>query len=195
MSPQSPTASQSQTVPQNPSATQPGAPQPATPETQGANPGNAQSPAAGRAVSVEDELQLTNEQKAKLQPIIQEEMRQIQVVRDDPSMPMDQKRAKILQIKQTEFPKIQAILTPEQQKKLADMQMRAQQQAGQAGSSSASPSSSPSAAPSAPSASPGASPGASPSGNPTTPDASQPGSSQPGAPSAPPQSSSPQVPH
>src|SRR5215813_6053693 len=123
MPPQSPSASQSQTVPQSPSATQPGAPQAATPETQGANPGSAQAPAAGRAVSVEDELQLTNEQKAKLQPIIQEEMTQINAVRTDNTLSVDQKRAKIQQIKQTEFPKIQAILTPEQQKKLADMQM------------------------------------------------------------------------
>jgi Spy/CpxP family protein refolding chaperone len=71
-----------------------------------------------------------------LQPIIQEEMGQIEAVRNDTSMSMDQKVAKVRQIKQTEFPKIQAVLTPEQQKKLADIQERAKQQgAGQAGSS------------------------------------------------------------
>jgi Spy/CpxP family protein refolding chaperone len=79
-------------------------------------------------------LQLTDAQKAKLQPIIQEEMSQIQAVRNDNSLTMDQKVAKVREIKQTEFPKIQAVLTPEQQKKLADMQQRARQQgAGQAG--------------------------------------------------------------
>src|SRR5438094_10249899 len=113
MSPQTPTASQSQTVPQTPSATQPGAPQAATPETQGAGAGNAQAPAAGRSASVEDELQLTAEQKTKLQPIIQEEMSQIEAVRADTTMSVDQKRAKIMEIKQTQFPKIQAVLTPE----------------------------------------------------------------------------------
>lgn len=86
--------------------------------------------------SVEDELQLTDAQKAKLQPIIQEEMGQIEAVRNDTSLSMDQKVAKVRQIKQTEFPKIQAVLTPEQQKKLADMQERARQNAAQGGSQS-----------------------------------------------------------
>jgi periplasmic protein CpxP/Spy len=181
MSPQSPTASQAQTVTQSPAVSQPGTPQAATPETQGAPGGSGQAPAAGRSTSVEDELQLTAEQKAKLQPIIQEEMTQIDAVRSDASLSVDQKRAKIVQIKQTEFPKIQAVLTPEQQKKLADMQQRAQQQEG--GASSAAPASSPSAAP-------GGSTGASPS-SPATPDASQPNSSQPGAPGSSPQTASP----
>lgn len=58
-------------------------------------------------------------------------MSQIETVRNDQSMTMDQKVAKVRQIKQTEFPKIQAVLTPEQQKKLADMQERARQQSQQ----------------------------------------------------------------
>jgi Spy/CpxP family protein refolding chaperone len=60
-------------------------------------------------------------------------MSQIEAVRNDQNMTMDQKVAKVRQIKQTEFPKIQAVLTPEQQKKLADMQERARQQAQQNG--------------------------------------------------------------
>jgi len=186
-------------VPQSPATSQPGTPQAATPETQGAPGGSGQAPAAGRATSVEDELQLTSEQKAKLQPIIQEEMTQINAVRSDTTLSTDQKREKIMQIKQTQFPKIQAVLTPEQQKKLADMQMRAQQQAGGSSASpssspsSASPSSSPSSASpsSSPSAVPGASTGASPSSTPGMPDASQPNSSQPGAPGSSPQTASP----
>ena len=75
-------------------------------------------------------MQLTDAQKAKLQPIIQEEMSQIEAVRNDSTMTMDQKVEKVRQIKQTEFPKIQAVLTPEQQKKLAEMQERARQQQG-----------------------------------------------------------------
>jgi len=51
-------------------------------------------------------------------------------VRNDSTLTMDQKVEKVRQIKQTEFPKIQAVLTPEQQKKLADMQERARQQQG-----------------------------------------------------------------
>jgi periplasmic protein CpxP/Spy len=137
-------------TPSQPSAQSPGAPeaQPGTPSqnppqsqsthpsenpTQGppaatTNPG--QDQAAGRATSVEDELQLTEEQKAKLQPILQEEMRQIMAVRSDTSLSTEEKRAKIDQIRQTEFPKIQAILTPEQQQKLAELQRRARQEQG-----------------------------------------------------------------
>jgi Spy/CpxP family protein refolding chaperone len=83
---------------------------------------------ANQPGSVEDELKLTPEQKAKLQPIIQDEMTQIRAVRDDSSINMDQKMAKVDEIKKASFPKIQAVLTPEQQKKLADMQEHARQQ-------------------------------------------------------------------
>jgi len=87
-----------------------------------------QSQSGNQPGSVEDELKLTPEQKAKLQPIIQDEMTQIRAVRDDSTLNMDQKMAKVDEIKKTSFPKIQAVLTPEQQKKLADMQEHARQQ-------------------------------------------------------------------
>ena len=94
---------------------------------------------------MEDELQLTPEQKAKLQPILQEEMSQIMAARNDTSLTTEQKRAKIEQIRQTEFPKIEAILTPEQRQKLADMQQKARQQQGmgQSGAPESRPNSSP----------------------------------------------------
>jgi hypothetical protein len=82
--------------------------------------------------SVEEALQLTNDQKAKLQPIIQEEMSQIEAVRNDSTLSMDQKVAKVRQIKQAEFPKIQAVLTPEQNRKLEQMQRDAAQRQGSA---------------------------------------------------------------
>jgi Spy/CpxP family protein refolding chaperone len=58
-------------------------------------------------------------------------MDQLNAVNQDSSLSTDQKRAKAQQIKQTAFPKIQAVLTPEQQKKLSEMQQRARQQQGQ----------------------------------------------------------------
>jgi protein CpxP len=94
----------------------------------GSTTSSGQGQAAGRSSSVEDELQLTEDQKAKLQPIIQDEMIQIDAVRTDNSLSMEQKQAKVSQIKKDHFPKIEAILTPEQRKKLADMQERARQQ-------------------------------------------------------------------
>src|SRR5690348_12465731 len=94
-----------------------------------ATPGQAGANAPqGHPGSVEEALQLTPEQKSKLQPIIQEEVTQINSVRNDASLSMDQKRSKIEEIKKTSFPKILAVLTPEQQKKLADMQQQARQQ-------------------------------------------------------------------
>lgn len=116
------------------SSTSPNSPQ-GTPSagTQAAPPsGSASSAPQGQGGSqpgsVEDELKLTPDQKAKLQPIIQDEMTQIRAVRDDNSLNMDQKMAKVDEIKKISFPKIQAVLTPEQQKKLADMQQRARSQ-------------------------------------------------------------------
>jgi len=126
MSPQSQTGSQAGSAPQSssPNSSQTG------PGAQGGSSATAPQGQAAGPRSVEDELQLTDAQKAKLQPIIQEEMSQIEAVRNDSTLTMDQKVEKVRQIKQTEFPKIQAVLTPEQQKKLADMQERARQQQG-----------------------------------------------------------------
>jgi len=126
MSPQSQTGSQAGSAPQSssPNSSQTG------PGAQGGSSATAPQGQAAGPRSVEDELQLTDAQKAKLQPIIQEEMNQIEAVRNDSTLTMDQKVEKVRQIKQTEFPKIQAVLTPEQQKKLADMQERARQQQG-----------------------------------------------------------------
>src|SRR5947209_8002853 len=118
------TTSQSSTTSQTTSQPSQSSPN-ATPGQAGAN-----APQAHPS-SVEEELQLTADQKAKLQPIIQDEVTQINAVRNDASMSMDQKRAKVEEIKKTSFPKILAVLTPEQQKKLSDMQQRARQQAQQ----------------------------------------------------------------
>jgi periplasmic protein CpxP/Spy len=124
-------SSGSQTMGQQPQSSSPAA-----------TPGQAGSNAPqGHPGSVEEELQLTPDQKSKLQPIIQEEVDQINQVRNDASLSMDQKRAKVQQIKQTSFPKILAVLTPEQQKKLSDMQQRARAQAQQQQQMNQSPSS------------------------------------------------------
>jgi Spy/CpxP family protein refolding chaperone len=80
--------------------------------------------------TVEDALGLTADQKAKLQPIIDDEVKQINAVRDDNSLTMEQKQTKVDQIRQSGFPKIQAILTPEQRQKLADMQAQRTHQQG-----------------------------------------------------------------
>ena len=113
--------------PANPPQGTPGAGTQAAPPS-GSTSAAPQAQSGNQPGSVEDELKLTPDQKAKLQPIIQDEMTQIRAVRDDSSLSMDQKMAKVDEIKKTSFPKIQAVLTPEQQKKLADMQQRAREQ-------------------------------------------------------------------
>ena len=73
-------------------------------------------------------MNLTDEQNAKLQPIIQDENRQMEALRNDTSMTQEQKIAKANEVRQNASPKIKAILTPEQLQKLADLQQKARQQ-------------------------------------------------------------------
>jgi Spy/CpxP family protein refolding chaperone len=80
-------------------------------------------------------LNLTDEQKAKLQPIFQDEERQIRAVRNDNSLSQDQKREKIKQIHEANRPEIEAVLTPEQKQKLAQIKAEhKQKRSGDTGS-------------------------------------------------------------
>ena len=82
--------------------------------------------------SVEDELNLTQDQKQKIAEVVDDENKQISTVRNDTSMNMEQKQQKVMQIRQEGAPRIKAILTPDQLQKLASIQqrMRDQQQGG-----------------------------------------------------------------
>ena len=108
----------SQTMPSQTAPGQPGA-------TSQAAPTNPQSQAqAGE----DNPLNLTDEQKAKLRPILQEENQQLDTLQNNTSMTQEQKMAKANEIRQNASPKIRAILTQEQLQKLADMQKAKQQQ-------------------------------------------------------------------
>jgi len=85
----------------------------------GAGSQNSQTPSHSED---DNPLNLTDEQKAKLRPIIADENQQMEAVRNDSSLSTDQKVAKANQIRETASPKIKAVLTPEQLQKLADMQ-------------------------------------------------------------------------
>jgi Spy/CpxP family protein refolding chaperone len=110
-------------------------------------PSQGASSSQGGAGSVEDELQLTQDQKQKIATVVDDENKQISAVRDNNSMTMEQKQQKVMQIRQEGSPRIKAILSPEQLQKLAAIQqrMRDQQQggSGQTGSQSGPQSSSP----------------------------------------------------
>lgn len=67
------------------------------------------------------ELNLTDDQRAKIKPILQDEFNQLKAVGDDASLSSDQKIAKAKEIHAKAKSEIQPILTPEQQTKLATM--------------------------------------------------------------------------
>lgn len=79
-------------------------------------------------------MQLTPDQKVKIASIVDDENKQIEAVRNDSSMSLEQKQQKVMQIRQEGSPKIKAILTPEQLQKLTAIQQRMRQEQQQGGS-------------------------------------------------------------
>jgi Spy/CpxP family protein refolding chaperone len=67
------------------------------------------------------ELNLTDDQKTQLKPVLQGEFKQLKAVNDDASLSADQKQSKMTEIHEGAKSQINSILTPEQQKKLAEM--------------------------------------------------------------------------
>ncbi len=116
--------------------------QPAAPSQSGASAqsGAGQAQAHAQSQGEEDNpLNLTDEQKAKLRPIVADETQQLDAVRNDSSLSTEQKVQKANQIRENASPKIKAVLTPEQLQKLADMQQKARQQQGSPSSESQKP--------------------------------------------------------
>jgi periplasmic protein CpxP/Spy len=75
----------------------------------------------GRLEWLSKELDLTDDQKGKLKPILDDEGKQMQAVREDASLSQDQKHDKMKQIHGTTNSQINDILTPDQQKKFAQL--------------------------------------------------------------------------
>jgi periplasmic protein CpxP/Spy len=69
-----------------------------------------------------DKLNLTDDQKTKLKPILQDQMDQMKTVREDTSLTPEQKRAKMKSTHASFNEQINAVLTPEQQAKYKEMQ-------------------------------------------------------------------------
>lgn len=147
----SPEPPQSEPSQQNPAATPAPETQPSSPGTpmssgQGTAPGQSPSNSTGQTAppaatqssnqtkSIDEELQLTPDQKQKIASVVDDENKQISAVRDDSSMSMEQKQQKVLAIRQAGTPKIKAILTPDQLQKLAAIQQRMREQNGQGAS-------------------------------------------------------------
>ena len=75
-------------------------------------------------------LNLTEDQKKQLKPILAGEFKQMRAVGEDASLTQDQKREKMKQIHETSRPQVQAILTPAQQQKFAQMKEEAKERRG-----------------------------------------------------------------
>jgi periplasmic protein CpxP/Spy len=67
------------------------------------------------------QLNLTDDQKAKVKPILDDQGKQMRAVREDTSLSQEQKRDKMKEIHEKTDSQINDILTPEQQKKFADL--------------------------------------------------------------------------
>lgn len=126
-----PAAAQSPaTNPQTQSTPAQTAPAPPPSVQQSAPAGTNQNGAQSQA-NDDNPLNLTDDQKAKLRPIIMEENQQMEALRSDNSLSQEQKIDKANQVRAAASPKIKAILTPEQLQKLAQLQqerVREQQQ-------------------------------------------------------------------
>jgi protein CpxP len=68
-----------------------------------------------------EKLKLTDDQKAKLRPILQDQEKQLKAVHDDSSLSQEQKIAKKKAIHESFHEQINAELTPEQQAKFKEM--------------------------------------------------------------------------
>lgn len=86
------------------------------------------------------ELNLTDSQKAQVKPILDEQSKQMRATQEDTSLTQEQKHEKMKQIHQTTHSQINGILTPEQQRKFAEMK---EQHKGQREGSKESPSEQP----------------------------------------------------
>jgi Spy/CpxP family protein refolding chaperone len=74
-----------------------------------------------RLMKMERSLNLTEEQKTKIRPILDEESAKIKAMRDESSLTREQKRAKVKEIHSATYEQVKPILTAEQQQKHDEM--------------------------------------------------------------------------
>jgi len=93
-------------------------------------PGRGGQGGQGRLQQLAAQLSLTDDQKAKITPILQDEVQQIQQVRADTDLARREQFAKIRKIRQNADKQIRPLLTPEQQKQLDEMRKEARERRG-----------------------------------------------------------------
>jgi len=92
----------------------------ADPPTQTVTPGSHQ----GQGTWIEKALSLTDSQKAQLKPILASIRQQMIAIRTDSTLTDDQKRQKMMVVRDTYKPQIDQILTPAQLQLLAALRMK-----------------------------------------------------------------------
>lgn len=93
-------------------------------------PGRGGQGGQGRLQQLAAQLSLTDDQKAKIAPILQDEVQQIQQLRADTNLTRREQFAKIRKIRQNADKQIRPLLTPEQQKQLDEMRKEARERRG-----------------------------------------------------------------
>lgn len=89
--------------------------------TSAVNDATTQAKVQQKLQRLSSELNLTEDQKTKIKPILQNEVAQAKTVRDDASLSADAKQAKMKEIRSSTTQQMNEILTPDQQQKLATM--------------------------------------------------------------------------
>lgn len=87
-----------------------------------------QATVENRLEEMSKQLNLTDDQKVKLKPVLQDEMQQLQAAHNDTSLSHDQKVAKAKEIREAHKAQINDVLTPDQQKKWEEMKKKAKEQ-------------------------------------------------------------------
>jgi Spy/CpxP family protein refolding chaperone len=81
-----------------------------------------------RLAMIAEKLNLTDEQKAAIKPILVTEVNDITAVMQDNSLSKEQRQTKIAGIREASDKKINTLLTPEQQAKWAQLKENAKQE-------------------------------------------------------------------
>ena len=93
----------------------------AAPQTSQGHEAMGASSAEAHLQMLSEKLNLSEDQKAKLKPIFENQGQQLKTVQDDASLTPDQKAAKKKAIHEKMHDQINTVLTPEQQEKLKEM--------------------------------------------------------------------------
>ena len=93
------------------------------PQEHGAMGGSTMAPMTpeNRLKMLTEKLNLTEDQQAKLKPILEDQSKQMKVLHDDASLAPADKQAKMKEVHESSIEKMNAVLTPDQQAKWKQM--------------------------------------------------------------------------